>query len=216
MNLLGQNIIVYDLEIKRPIEKCTKGWASLDEMGISVACYYDYLTDSYKTLIENSEYSELVARMNLPGTIIVGFNHVAFDNSLLRESGFPLKKDEELLNYDMLKISKFAEGGAKDTFAKGYKLDDHLKWCGLPMKTANGVIAPFLYEQRKMIELSEYCLNDVKVEKALFEYMQANGTLRCSGRPIPYKIKTLKDLGWLKMDEKEGGADTQSIEAQSP
>ena len=100
VNLEGSNIIVYDLEIKKTIEQCSKGWDSLDEMGISVGCAFDYRSMRYRCFMDDN-INELVERLNEPDTMIVAFNHIKFDNALLRATGLPLKPDDELHNYDM-------------------------------------------------------------------------------------------------------------------
>ncbi len=111
--------------------------------------------------------------MNEPGTLIVAFNHIQFDNILLRKSGLPLKPDAELNNYDMLVESRKA--AKVDKFTPGFKLDDHLKALNLPLKTGAGAMAPELFKQNKMGALVDYCLNDVSQEKALFEWICLTG-----------------------------------------
>ena len=40
-DLMGKNIVVYDLEIKRTIDKINVGWKDFDKMGISVGVLFD-------------------------------------------------------------------------------------------------------------------------------------------------------------------------------
>lgn len=183
--LEGMNIVVYDLEIKKPVEKCTHGWNSLDEMGISVGCAYDYRDRKYRVFMDDN-MQELVDRLNEPGTLIVAFNHIGFDNPLLRASGFNLKPDTDLNNYDMLQISRKGTGESR---GRGYTLDGHLETLDLPRKTANGAMAPIWYEEGKMGMLVDYCLNDVTQERNLFEYMIKKGQLACIAHPSPYQIE---------------------------
>ncbi len=185
MDLLGKNIVVYDLEIKKPIEECSKGWNSHDEMGISVGCAFDYRSNRYRVFMDDN-IKELVDRLNEPGTVVVAFNHIGFDNVLLRQSGLPLNDDANLLNFDMLVESRKAAGAGG--FVKGFKLDDHLRVLGLPMKTANGALAPIMYREGKIGELVDYCLNDVTQEKALFEHIVKTKTLACEYRRDPYAL----------------------------
>lgn len=185
-DLIGKNIIIYDLEIKNPIENCSKGWNSHDEMGISVGCAFDYRDMRYRVFMDDNMQA-LVDRLNEIDTLIVAFNHVGFDNKLLRASGFNLKTDEQLMNYDMLYISR--EGADTLTsFVKGFKLDDHLRARNLPLKTSEGAIAPLLWQQGKIGALIDYCLNDVTQERALFEDMYITGQTACAYKPDPYKI----------------------------
>lgn len=181
------NIVVYDLEIKKPIEQCSNGWKSLDEMGISVGCSYDYRDNRYRVFMDDN-IQELVDRLNEPETLIVAFNHIGFDNKLLRATGYNLKPDTELNNYDIMLISKKGAGCGNE-FIKGFKLDDHLKACDLPLKTGNGEIAPRLWQEKKLGSLIDYCLNDVILEKSLFDFMINSGQLACEYKKDFYSIE---------------------------
>lgn len=187
MILNGKNIVVYDLEIKKTIEQCSRGWASHDEMGISVGCAFDYRSMRYRVFMDDN-IAELVDRLNEPDTLVVAFNHVGFDNKLLRASGFALKPDNDLKNYDMMLVSKDGAGAANEKFAKGFKLDDHLKALGMPMKTGEGAIAPILWQEGKIGAVVDYCLNDVMVERMLFEHFATHHTAACAYKSMPYAI----------------------------
>ncbi len=175
-HLHGLNIVVFDLEIKKTIEQCSRGWASHDEMGISVGCAFDYRDNRYRVFLDDN-ICELVERLNEPDTTIVAFNHINFDNRLLRASGHPLREDSSLNNYDMLLVSRSGAGSSGNK--GGFKLDDHLRACNLPLKTANGALAPIWWQQGKIGAVIDYCLNDVMQEKALFEYMITHRKLSC-------------------------------------
>lgn len=192
-DLIGKNIVVYDLEIKKPIEECTYGWKSLNEMGISVGCAFDYRINRYRVFMDDN-LQELVSRLNEPNTLIVAFNHVGFDNKLLRETGYGLKGDNELNNYDMLLISR-AGAKSESVYSKGFKLDDHLRACGLPMKTGSGELAPKLWKENKIGSVVDYCLNDVTQEKNLFEYIMKTGKMACAYRGDYYEVD-LPGLLW--------------------
>jgi hypothetical protein len=185
-SLAGKNVVVFDAEIKKPIEECSRGWDSHDEMGISVACMFDYVTMRYRVFMDDN-IVELVQRMNIPGTLIVAFNQLHFDNKLIRAAGLDLKPDDELRNYDMLVESKQALCAGK--YEKGFKLDDHLRMLGLPVKTANGALAPIMWKEKQYGTLIDYCLNDVYVEKTLFEHIWTEGTLACAFHPTEYKVR---------------------------
>lgn len=192
--MIGKNIVVYDLEIKKPIEQCSKGWASKDEMGISVGCAFDYRANRYRVFMDDNLF-ELVDRLNEPGTLIVAFNHISFDNDLLRQTKIErpdktialLKPDAELNNYDMLVVSKKATNA--DKFCGGFKLDDHLRALGLPLKTANGALAPIWWQEGKIGTVVDYCLNDCMQEKNLFEFIAANRQLACAAFPNKYGVE---------------------------
>jgi DEAD/DEAH box helicase domain-containing protein len=186
-DLIRKNIVIYDLEIKKPIDECSRGWSSHDEMGISVGCAFDYREMRYRVFMDDN-IIKLVDRLNEPGTLVVAFNHIYFDNVLLRAAGLPLKPDTELNNYDMLLVSR-AGSGCNDKYAKGFKLDDHLHKLNLPIKTANGALAPLMYKEGRLGELADYCLNDVTVERHLFENMMRTEKTACMYAADAYDIK---------------------------
>ena len=186
--LAGKNIVVYDLEICKPVDQCTNGWSSKDEMGISVGCAFDYRNLSYRVYMSDN-IRDLALRLNEPGTLVVAFNQINFDNPLMRASNTGLNPDGELRNYDMMLVSKKALTLGKDGRHKGFTLDSHLRACNLPAKTANGAEAPVWYQQGRIGTLVDYCLSDVQQERALFEYMWVNGTTACAYQPQQYAIE---------------------------
>lgn len=176
-DLIGKNIIVYDLETKESPPDV--GWTAWNAMGISVGCSYDFLNDSYGVYLDDNMH-KLVERLNKPETLIVAFNQIGFDNNLLRNCK---NKFDELLNhetllnsYDMLIESRRAANVNK--FSKGFKLDDHLKAMKMDTKTACGSIAPKLYKEGNIGELIDYCLNDVRVERNLFNHLYCHGWIQ--------------------------------------
>lgn len=188
--LTGKNIVVYDLEIKKTIEQCSKGWNSHDEMGISVGCAFDYRTMRYRVFMDDN-LQELADRLNEPQTLVVAFNHIGFDNKLLRATGYNLKPDSELNNYDMLLVSRKG-AGVNSQFIKGFRLDDHLEVLKFPMKTANGALAPVWWQEKRAGAVVDYCLADVSVERMLFEDMWVNGTTASKYKEERYPIERPK------------------------
>jgi DEAD/DEAH box helicase domain-containing protein len=192
LKLKNRNIIVYDLEIKKTIEEAG-GWGAHDRMGISVACAYDFREMRFRVFLEDN-MKEFVERLNEPETLISGFNICDFDNKVLRGSGYPLKPDSELLIYDMLLESRMGALGKQRAIKGGFKLDDHLRVMGLPMKTANGALAPIWYKEGKIGKVIDYCIADVHAELSLFRYIWDQGTLACEYMKTPYKVKRPQEL----------------------
>jgi len=187
--LKGKNIVVYDLEIKTPIDECPHGWNGHDEMGISVACAYDYREGRYRLFMDDN-MGELVERLNEPDTLIVAFNQISFDNKVLRACcKKQLLPDDELNNYDMLHVSKIGAGLTPDARISGFKLDQHLKALDLPMKTGDGAMAPLWWKGGRYGHVADYCLADVASEKALFEYFWVHGKAATAYRMEQYPIR---------------------------
>ena len=42
-------------------------------------------------------------------------------------------------------------------------------------KTGNGATAPLLYQDGRLAELIDYCIEDVRIEKTLFEFIARYG-----------------------------------------
>lgn len=178
-------IIVYDLETKNsPVTKAD--WTNWEWMGISVGCAYDFMTGEYTVYLDDNLHA--LAYLLNSADMIAAFNHVHFDNNLLRgvlekklgTKMFPnLKPDIDLLNYDMLIESR--AGANVDMYTKGFKLDAHLRATLGPtaMKTGDGAGAPDLYKAGKMGELISYCLADVHRERLLFERVWETGIIAC-------------------------------------
>ncbi len=187
IDLLHKNIVVYDLEIKKLAQDCKKGWKGYDEMGISVGACFDYRDARYRIFMDDN-IAELVARLNEPDTLVVAFNHIQFDNELLRGAGLGL--NETLKNYDMLIESRKGAEVAKNV--PGFKLDDHLEAMKLPRKNGEGMDAPRLWQEGKLGKLSDYVLNDVFTERSLFEYMYVHGKVANKYSPEFYDVEIPK------------------------
>jgi hypothetical protein len=186
VDLMNKNIVVYDLEIKNEIGKNGVTWQSFDKMGISVGCAFDYRDYRFRVFMDDNLH-ELADRLNEPGTLVVAFNHISFDNNLLRGCGFDLKPDAELNNYDMLVESR---NGARcpNQFQKGFRLDDHLHAMKLPCKTANGALAPVWWQEGRVGKVIDYCLDDVMVEKQLFDFIYVNQWMKCAYGQSAYSV----------------------------
>lgn len=177
--LKGRNVVVYDCEIKKPVDGKTVTWETHHLMGISVACLFDYRTGDFSVYLEDN-LPELAHRLN-QADLVVAFNQINFDNRLLRASGLDLKPDSQLKNYDMLVESRRSIGWSDGMqFPRGMKLDDHLEatFGKASMKTADGADAPGMYQRGEMGRLISYCLADVARERKLFERIWEKGHAR--------------------------------------
>lgn len=204
--LEGQNIVVYDTEIKMPVNKNPYDWKDHDKLGISVACLYDYEDGDYKVYTDG-EYHLLARRLNR-ARYVVGFNIVGFDNLLLRGAGLDLLSDacwdgswtgdtERLNNLDLLYLARQACGwdGKSDCFYKGLRLDDILEatYGRSAMKLANGAEAPYMWQRGEWGKLITYCLSDVKRERRVFEDA-VRGLEFKSPQHKPFKLAIPRDL----------------------
>lgn len=191
--LNGKRIAVFDCEIKKRIEDCSRGWDSHDEMGISVLVIFDYATMRYR-IFEDRNAQEAIDIL-YGYDLVVGFNTVKFDWKLVRANWPEQIKSRKILtipdnavinsegrisrDFDILRELWLSLGLDPDKFNPashgGYKLDD-VAWDTIKMrKTANGALAPVMYQDGRIAELFDYCLEDVRIERSLFEFAVQHG-----------------------------------------
>lgn len=188
--LAGRKIAVFDAEIKRPIDQCSKGWNSHDEMGVSCLVLFDYEVMRYR-IFGDSNIEEALDIL-FSHDLVVGFNTVNFDWKLLRATYFSGCAARELkrrsVDFDILREIWISLGLNPDVFNPKthgrYKLDDVAhETIGLS-KTGDGTKAPILFQEGKLYELIDYCVQDVKIEKELFEWVVENGFVIRNKQPI--------------------------------
>jgi len=183
------NALVYDIEIIKAIpqkgeatvegvEYC-KGWGDHANMGVSVIGAYDYVEKRYRVFCEDNfdEFFDLIYQRSL----LVSFNGIGFDNKVLNavgsgKLGMPIHEGY----YDvLLEIWKSAGGRFK-----GSGLDAVCEANSLGKKSGHGALAPIQWQRGERGAVIDYCLNDVKMTKGLFELCQrgpiksARGELR--------------------------------------
>lgn len=179
--------LVYDLEIVKAIlgkneprlagiEYC-KGWHDHAGMGISVLCAYEYETDRYRVFCQDnlSAFVDLAKQQDL----LVSFNGLAFDNKVI-EAHMPGVRFEYQPEHDYdLLVETWAGAGLGPTFNfrthGGYGLDALCERNLGTRKTANGALAPVLWQQGAIGAVIDYCLNDVWMTKELFDLVLAQG-----------------------------------------
>lgn len=167
------NIIVFDIETIGNISSPN----FVDEMQITVVGIYNYAKNEYKTYFLE-ELAELEAELK-QAHLLVGFNNDHFDTPILNKY-FTLDLFS-IASFDILREFKLKTGKrlGLDAIA-GMTLGSH--------KSGTGSNAMTLYQEGKLQELAEYCINDVKLTKDIFEYCINN----------KYLIYPSKD-GWLRL-----------------
>jgi DEAD/DEAH box helicase domain-containing protein len=184
-NFQGKRIAVFDAEIKKRIEDCSNGWNSHDEMGISVLVIFDYATMRYRVFDDKNSQEALHILKSYD--LVVEFNTVNFDWKLINATW---KSDEirASKDFDVLREIWLGKGLNPNKFEPsthgGYKLDDvAFETIGM-RKTANGALAPIMFQEGKFAELVDYCIEDVRIEKTLFEFAATYGYVVRNGRAI--------------------------------
>jgi DEAD/DEAH box helicase domain-containing protein len=156
---------VFDLETQRSAAE-VGGWHRADLMKISCAVLYDSKEDRYIDFIENQipRFVEHLQTLDL----IIGFNINRFDYQVLK--GYTDFDFMQLPNLDILEeVKKHL----------GFRLSlDHLASATLNTnKSADGLQALEWWKQGKILEIIEYCRQDVKLTRDLYRYGRDKGHL---------------------------------------
>lgn len=166
MDLQGKDILIFDIETQKSFQEVGgKSRANfLEKLKISVVGTYDYLTDKYYAY-EESEMMQLEQRLRSL-KLIVGFNSRRFDLPVLQPYLF--LKGDDIPQIDLLEAVEEARGhrASLDSIA-GPTLKQH--------KSGSGKDAIQLFKDGRMEELKNYCLDDVKLTRQIFEYGIQNG-----------------------------------------
>lgn len=159
-----QNIVYFDLETKKLANE-VGGWGNKHLMGLSVGVVYLNRHQKFVTYLED-KVEDLIVTLS-EADLVVGFNVKNFDYEVL----YPYTKVDlkEIPTFDML----------EDIHKKlGFRLSlDHLVTATLDgaTKIANGLQAVQWYRNGEIDKIINYCIQDVKITKELFEFGCENG-----------------------------------------
>jgi hypothetical protein len=209
--LAGRKIAVFDAEIKKRIEDCSRGWDSHDEMGVSVLVIFDYATMRYR-VFDDRNCEEAISILK-GYELVVGFNTVKFDWKLIKATwpveyvthspelrdGAVVQSDGRISrDFDILREMWLTLGLDPDRFNPathgGYKLDD-VAFDTLGMrKTSNGALAPIMFQEGRIAELIDYCIEDVRIERTLFEFVVEYGYVLRGDRIIEIDRRSFPEI----------------------
>jgi hypothetical protein len=179
--------LVYDIEIAKAIppkdaalrepdvDYCA-GWEDHANMGIACIGAYDYAEDRYRVFCADdiAGFAALVDARDL----IVGFNHLRFDNAVLQSHGVDFSSAR---HYDLLREAWQAAGldpdGPFSQHHGGFGLDAMAKANFGVGKTGHGAEAPVDWQRRRVGRVIDYCLADVWLTKRLFDRVCQTGCL---------------------------------------
>ncbi len=163
-------VLYFDLETQKSAED-VDGWGNIHLMGLAVGVVWDSMEQKYFSYLEN-EASKLVEKLRT-ANLVVGFNVKKFDYGVLQPyADFDL---HEITTFDML----------DDIKAKlNHRLSlNHLAENTLnSKKSADGLISLQWYKEGKIDKIVEYCQQDVKVTRDLFEYGEKHGYIKYKTR----------------------------------
>jgi len=180
--------LVYDIEIARAIldrgrtpdptvEYC-KGWDDHANMGIAVIGAYDYREGRYRVFCKDN--SAAFAALAAQRRLLVGHNILGFDNKVLAAHGLAVPAEK---CYDTL--VELAAPSGRDF--RGLGLDALCAANFGARKAGTGALAPVLWQRGEIGAVVDYCLEDVRLTRLLFDRICEAGCVadpRASGREI--------------------------------
>jgi hypothetical protein len=172
--------VVVDVEIQKTIEGTPRGWDATDKLGVSIAVIYEFLTDRFRIYGPTDAEQSALKRRLLKADRISGFNIWKFDFPVIW--GVPARQaPPELLpkTNDILRRIWLGLGLSADEFSdlhKGWGLDVVSKnTFKAPGKIANGAQAPHWFQAGEWGPLTNYCVDDVTLERDLIIFCDRYG-----------------------------------------
>jgi DEAD/DEAH box helicase domain-containing protein len=163
--LKHRHFLVLDLETQKLVQE-VGGWDHIDKLGVSVACAYDSKTDQYLTFLEN-ELGKLIELCE--ERLIVGYNVRGFDLPVLVPYGLELK------GLDVFDIMYDLEALTRQRFLK---LEHVARGTLNSGKSADGLKAVEWWKAGEVEKVIEYCKQDVKVTRDVFQFGRQNGFVK--------------------------------------
>lgn len=194
--------VVVDVEIQRTIEETPGGWDATDQLGVAVACVWEYTTQRMRVYGPNDVLA-LRDRL-LAADRISGYNILNFDfpviwgiskKDWLRQDKIDEKSVKvnairgELIPHtnDILRRIWVAQGFNPDIYQSGMggsKLDDIASATIGTKKIGNGADAPKWYQAGLIHKVINYCADDVAIERDLTDFVDRYGYVIHKGRQL--------------------------------
>lgn len=179
--------IVFDLETQNVFQDV--GSHDPVMLEISVVCVYDSETDTYTTVAvdELHELWPIIEKADA----LVGYNSNHFDIPILNKyypGDLTIIKSIDLLEE------------IKESLGRRLRLDSVAQATVGAKKSANGLEAVRWWREGKIDKIKQYCEQDVRVTKGVFEYALKNGHIKFKdgreNREVP-----LDTSNWSKKQE---------------
>jgi DEAD/DEAH box helicase domain-containing protein len=154
--------IILDIETKQSFQDV--GGFNLDKLEVSVVVAYHYATESYEHYLEK-DLPKLFRQME-GASRIIGFNSKGFDIPVL--NNYYPGDLQQLPQLDMLEEVRASLGHR-------LKLDTIAAATLGTAKSAHGLLAVQWWKEGKIQEIIDYCRDDVKVTKDVYEFGLQNG-----------------------------------------
>ncbi len=169
--------LVVDFETKRSFQE-VGGKSNLEALGISVAGAYDYGTEKYYAF-EEHELDQLEDMIE-QASLIIGFNSIEFDLPVLR----PYLKKVSINSLEQLDIMKELQ----DILGYRIGLDKVAEGTLGLKKSGDGLQAIKDFKAGRIQAVKDYCLDDVKITKEIYDYGLKHGKLKFRGGWDVYEV----------------------------
>lgn len=168
--------VVFDIETKDIFQEI--GSNNPADLSISLVGIYDSETDSFKTFLEE-ELPQLWPILETTD-LLIGFNSEHFDLPLLNKY-YPGNL-EKIKSLDILKEIQKSIG-------RRMKLDQLAVGTLGISKGGSGLDAYMWWKKGEVEKIREYCINDVRITRDLYEFALKNGKLTFKEGPHMHEIK---------------------------
>ncbi len=180
--------IVFDIETSNTFQEA--GSSDPAALNLSVVCIYDYQTDEYLCFFQDelNKLWKIIENTDM----IIGFNSNHFDLPLLNKY-FP----GDLFQLKSLDLLEYIH----KSLGRRIKLDIIAEATLNEKKSSHGLQAIKWWAEGKHDEVAEYCKQDVKVTKDIYDYAMKYGKLKYKdlGQIKEFDIDT---TSWEKLDTK--------------
>lgn len=171
--------VVFDVETKKSFAEIAD--RKPESLGISLAGAYSYELNEYRAFREH-ELEELFTWFER-ASVIIGYNSNGFDIPALQP--YYVGNLMNLPRLDLLETIKTSLG-------RRIALDEFAKETLGAKKSGHGLMAINYFKQGKWDKLAQYCLDDVRITKELYEFGKQNGQVFFK---VPYGRKAVK-IDW--------------------
>ncbi|MFY9492995.1 MAG: ribonuclease H-like domain-containing protein [Minisyncoccia bacterium] len=190
LSMASDNRIVFDIETQKEFAE-VGGYRNVHLLGVSVAGVFNYADNSLKAYTEAQlpELEKVMAKASL----IIGFNTKHFDYPVLQ----PYFKNLVLADAPALDLMEKLE------VVLGFRpgLDALAKSTLGEQKSSHGLEAITWFRSGQLEKLQEYCLQDVKLTRDLYEYGLNHGAVMFESRTDG--LKTIPASWSTETDKKD-------------
>ena len=181
MKAAKPRVVSFDLETMRSADE-VGGWSNIHKMGMACGVCYDSVDGQYH-VYEEKDVADLIRHLQR-ADLVVGFNHVRFDYTVLR--GYSSFDFNKLPNFDILL-------DVTERLGHRLKLDSLVTATLEAKKSADGLQSLKWVKEGRLDLVIDYCKKDVEVTKDLFEYGLREGKVLYYSRSAD---KVVLDVDW--------------------